>query len=262
MKNVVQMNESQLREFIRNEIGAQISAIKESVRLGFPLDERVNMENYESKSNVISINETNARRMLDRHGESGYIVISPCRGCDDFGISKTDPNWKIQLKNANQPRIREFVKDLKATGYSYTPVYGGFIENFGTDNAENVYERSFMVYANRKGQADVDLKGLYDFGLAMAKKFNQDSFLFKAPGEKPKYITKNGETDMEFDGDAAFNDFAQEYFTDLHKNSEKHAGKEDGRPTRFTFLEAYVNPTSGNVAARAPRHYKGEIFID
>ena len=37
----------------------------------------------------------------------------------------------------------------------------------------------------------------------MARKYNQDSVLVKAPGEPPRYITQNGDVDMEF-----FNYFA------------------------------------------------------
>lgn len=29
---------------------------------------------------MVSINEVNAKSMIDRHSKDGYIIISPCRG--------------------------------------------------------------------------------------------------------------------------------------------------------------------------------------
>ena len=263
MKRTIKLTENEIKTLVTEHVMNEIEELKESVRLGFPLHERINMEQYVSIEPVVSVNETNAKRMLSRHGENGYIIVSPCRGCDDFGIDKTnDPQWKQKLQQINNGRIKEFISILKSSNFSYTPVYGGFIENFGTDKADNVYERSFMVYAHDKEGKQVELGKLYSFGVEMAKRFNQDSFLYKAPGESPKYITQNGDVDMEFGPDVSFNDFSKEYFTDLHKNSEKHAVNGGGRPTRFTFMEAYVNPTSDSVFSRAPRHYKGEVFIE
>lgn len=256
-QNVKRITKEEIKEMVKEHL----TEIKENVRLGFPLDERINMEDYNSKTPVVSINETNAKRMLDRHSKYGYIIISPCRGCEEFGISKEDPQWKQKLANANQQRIKDFINILKQTEYSYTPVYGGFIENFGTDQEENVYERSFMIYAHNKQGKPSDIKGIFDFGKQMAQRYNQDSFLFKSPNEPPKYIKPNRSVDLEFSGDASFNDFSQEYFTDLHKNTQKHSNKTNGKPTRFTFMEAYINPTSENFSARAPRHFKGEVFL-
>ncbi len=72
----------------------------------------------------------------------------------------------------------------------------------------------------------------------MANKYNQDSVVVKAPDGNPEYIKKDGSLDFGFDGDIAFNDLSQEYFTDLHKNTQKTM-KDGSSPTRFS-LEAIV----------------------
>ena len=56
------------------------------------------------------------------------------------------------------------IEQIKQSGYSYTPVYGGFIENIGTDNEQNVYERSFVIYNNKKGGENGDIRNLLEFG--------------------------------------------------------------------------------------------------
>ena len=66
---------------------------------------------------------------------------------DEFGIDRNQPNATAQLSQANKPRIQSLINDIKASNFSYTPVYGGFIEkNLGGENEENVYERSFVIY--------------------------------------------------------------------------------------------------------------------
>ena len=179
--------------------------------------------NTRNKADLVSINEVNAKSMLQRHGDSGFIVISPCRGFADFKLDPNDPQSKQKLSEINNQRVREMIQQIKRSGYSYTPVYGGFIENAGTEDEENVYERSFVIYNKRRDGSESDIKKLIDFGQALAQQYNQDSFLVKARGEKPKYITQNGDVDMEFSGNTSFNDFSQEYFTDLHKNTDKYA---------------------------------------
>lgn len=214
-----------------------------------------------NKADLVSINEVNAKSMLQRHGDSGFIVISPCRGFADFKLDPNDPQSKQKLSEINNQRVREMIQQIKHSGYSYTPVYGGFIENAGTEDEENVYERSFVIYNKRRDGSEGDIKKLIDFGQALAQQYNQDSFLVKARGEKPKYITQNGDVDMEFSGNTSFNDFSQEYFTDLHKNTDKYAKDNNRKPTRFSYVESYINPAPQCYSERHIRSLNGEIFL-
>lgn len=213
-----------------------------------------------NKGDLVSLNEVNARSLIDRHSADGYVIISPCRGGGDFGLDPNDPRQREMLADINHKRVKEFVDILKRTDFSYTPTYGGFIENQGTPNEENVYERSFVVYNHHKDGSVGDFNELYQFALDMARKYNQDSVLIQAPNGKPQYVKQNGEVDFGFDGDIAFNDLSQEYFTDLHKNTHKTMG-DDSSPTRFSFLESYINPAPQCYGERVSRARNGEIFL-
>lgn len=217
-------------------------------------------EKTSNKADLVSLNEVNAKSLIDRHTADGYIIISPCRGGADFGLDPNDPTQKEKLAYINNQRVKELVGILKQTDFSYTPTYGGFIENQGTPNEENVYERSFVVYNHHKDGSVGDFEELRQFALDMAKKYNQDSVLIQEPNGKPQYVKQDGEVDFGFDGDVAFNDLSQEYFTDLHKNSHKTMG-DGSRPTRFSFLESYINPAPQCYGERVSRAKMGEIFL-
>lgn len=221
-------------------------------------------ENTKNNAPLIPINEANAKSLITKHSDNGFIVISPCRGYSDFGLDANVHQNKQKLAEINNKRIKECIKLIKESGYSYTPVYGGFIENQGTENEENVYERSFIIYNNvRGGGSDfMNFEDLYKFGLALAKKYNQDSFLIKAPNENPKYITQDGTVDMEFSGNnIKFNDLSQGYFTDLHKNTHKSGDISNNKPTRFSYVESYINPSPQCYSEAHVRYLNGEIFI-
>lgn len=213
-----------------------------------------------NKADLVSLNEVNAKSLIDRHTKDGYVIISPCRGGADFGLDVKDPAQKQKLAEINKKRVMELVGILKQTDFSYTPTYGGFIENKGTDEEENVYERSFVVYNHHKDGSVGDFNELYQFALDMAKKYNQDSVLIQAPNSNPQYIKQDGSVDFGFENGVAFNDLSQEYFTDLHKNSHKTM-RDGSRPTRFSFLESYINPAPQCYGERISRAKMGEIFL-
>lgn len=178
-----------------------------------------------NNAKLVNINELNAKSLIDRHSKNGYIIISPCRCCDDFGLDEKNPKDKIEHNRINNLRIKELIDLIKNTNYSYTPTYGGFIENKGTPNEQSVYERSFIIYNHDKQGNDCNMEDLVAFGLKLAQKYNQDSFLVKEPNEPPKYITKNGDVEHKFSNNVSFNDFSKIYFTDLHKNTHKYANE-------------------------------------
>lgn len=214
-----------------------------------------------NNGSMVSINELNAKSLIDRHSESGYIIVSPCRGYSDFDLDSNDPRSKEELARINNERIKEMIDKIKATNYSYTPTYGGFIENQGTPQEENVYERSFIIYNQDKRGNEGDFKELVKFGQELAKEYNQDSILVKAPNQSPKYITKDGDIDMELGDNVSFNDFSETYFTDLHKNTQKYA-KDSGRtPTRFSYVECYINPSPSSLNEAHCRYMTNEVFL-
>jgi hypothetical protein len=241
------MNRNRLNEIVNNVVD------------NFLIEYRENTNNH---GKIISINENNIKRMISTHSDNGYIVISPCRGGDDFGIDPEENQHESdKLAHINRNRVKSLINDIKQSGFSYTPTYGGFKENLGTSKETTVYERSFIVYNKDKRGNNRDFNELYKFGLEMCRKYNQDSFLVQAPGENPKYITQDGNVDFEFDGGKVFNDVSQEYFTDLHKNTHKNGDISKRKPTRFSFTEAYVNPKPQCYSERHVRWANGEVFI-
>ncbi len=148
-------------------------------------------------------------------------------------------------------------KDVRNAKYSFIPVYGGFIENKGTDSEVEVQEPALLV-PNQKVASNVNYDTtdeLKELGISLCKKYNQDSFLFKPQNdEKAYYIDKNGNVDMTFTG-KAINDLTNDYFTKLHKNAGNKTDK------RFTFTENkyYINHSPKSLSEAQMRY--GEKFF-
>lgn len=216
-------------------------------------------ENTNNTADLVAINELNAKSLISRHSKDGYCVVSPCRGYADFGL--TPDKDKEKLANINRQRVKDIIELIKDKGFSYTPVYGGFVENQGEDNEEVVYERSFIIYPFTKGGERVDFTELKAFAVGLGKRFNQDSVLVKEPNAPARYVDKDGNTDFELGDNVVFNDIAQTYFTDLHKNTGKFGDISNRKPTRFSYIESYINPAPQCLSERHCRHLNLEIFL-
>lgn len=178
-------------------------------------------------------------QLLDKHSENGYIIVSLCNDEDDC--------------------VRKLITILKKSPWSYMPVYGGFIENKGEENETVVYEKSFMIFNYDKKGNPNKLDDLFNFGVELSKKFNQDSFLYHEPGKKPTYY-KYGKHISVFSDKMKFNDYAEMYFTGLHQNTHEYSGI-PAKVTRFKFIGCYANPKPQVVCTRFMRDKAGEIFL-
>ena len=178
-------------------------------------------------------------QLLDKHSENGYIIVSLCNDEDDC--------------------VRKLITILKKSPWSYMPVYGGFIENKGKENETVVYEKSFMIFNYDKKGNPNKLDDLFNFGIELSKKFNQDSFLYHEPGKKPTYY-KYGKHISVFSDKMKFNDYAEMYFTGLHQNTHEYSGI-PAKVTRFKFIGCYANPKPQVVCTRFMRDKAGEIFL-
>ena len=178
-------------------------------------------------------------QLLDKHSENGYIIVSLCNDEDDC--------------------VRKLIAILKKSPWSYMPVYGGFIENKGKENETVVYEKSFMIFNYDKKGNPNKLDDLFNFGVELSKKFNQDSFLYHEPGKKPTYY-KYGKHISVFSDKMKFNDYAEMYFTGLHQNTHEYSGI-PAKVTRFKFIGCYANPKPQVVCTRFMRDKAGEIFL-
>ena len=178
-------------------------------------------------------------QLLDKHSENGYIIVSLCNDEDDC--------------------VRKLITILKKSPWSYMPVYGGFNENKGKENETVVYEKSFMIFNYDKKGNPNKLDDLFNFGVELSKKFNQDSFLYHEPGKKPTYY-KYGKHISVFSDKMKFNDYAEMYFTGLHQNTHEYSGI-PAKVTRFKFIGCYANPKPQVVCTRFMRDKAGEIFL-
>lgn len=178
-------------------------------------------------------------QLLDKHSENGYIIVSLCNDEDDC--------------------VRKLITILKKSPWSYMPVYGGFIENKGEENETVVYEKSFMIFNYDKKGSPNKLDDLFNFGVELSEKFNQDSFLYHEPGKKPTYY-KYGKHISVFSDKMKFNDYAEMYFTGLHQNTHEYSGI-PAKVTRFKFIGCYANPKPQVVCTRFMRDKAGEIFL-
>ena len=178
-------------------------------------------------------------QLLDKHSENGYIIVSLCNDEDDC--------------------VKKLITILKKSPWSYMPVYGGFIENKGKKNETVVYEKSFMIFNYDKKGNPNKLDDLFNFGVELSKKINQDSFLYHEPGKKPTYY-KYGKHISVFSDKMKFNDYAETYFTDLHQHTHEYSGI-PAKVTRFKFIGCYANPKPQVVCTRFMRDKAGEIFL-
>lgn len=141
-----------------------------------------------------------------KHAEKGYCIVSACRG------DKT----RIE----NNARTKQLAADIKSAGYSYMPVYGGYIED---DNGE-VLEASFVIfnYDNRGNSGDFN--NLKSFAIDMCSKYDQDSVLICEPGNVPTYYNRNGQvvSDPSKSSDKVkVNDKNEPYFTKFKNKSKQ-----------------------------------------
>ena len=229
----------------------------------------------------VRIDEVTLDRVLNKHGKDGMINISA--------------NRSDMPQERNDAKTRELIDDLKKSGYSYLPTYGGYR---GKNGVEDDYEPSFVVFNYNVDGEQRDFEQLKQFGLNLCGKYDQDSVLIKAPGQAPVYLNRNGEKVNSRESEKHWkNDPKQEYFTSFkskegvdkeiraklmgkyktycHKNNipvtkdgfeeyyQEHLTDIDSIGKRYTYditFEArYVNPMPCQLSERMRR--KGEVMI-
>lgn len=194
-----------------------------------------------------NLHEINLDRLIKKHGEAGYIVISASRS------ENSREKNNIQTKNLEN--------DLRNSEYSYKAVYGGYIET-NQESGENVdvFEDSFVVFNfDRKGALG-EFHNLFNFGIELVKKYQQESFLAKAPGKGPKYVDGNGRVNHAFSDEYVINDLSEKYFTSLIKTKKMNKDQSKVRKSRITFKEAFLNPLPATYNGRVMRGMGREIF--
>lgn len=84
----------------------------------------------------MQVEGTTIDRIIERYGKDGYVVVSARRGDES-------EEW-------NTSHTQVLYTDIKRSGYSFLPMYGGYC---GTDGEEEGFEPRFIVFNhNRKGR--------------------------------------------------------------------------------------------------------------
>ena len=188
------------------------------------------------------LTEATINRILTKHSDSGFIIVS---------ANRTD-----KTKKENDKNTKSLIADIRKSGYSYFPVYGGYK---GTDGMVDKYEPSFFI-TNYKGKTLQDnFDELFDLAVELCNKYNQDSVLVKAPNDVPKYIDRNGEVvGKEKQNDkVSINRIEQKYFTALYKK--------DNGTKRMTYdmdFNMYLNPLPCTLNEAMRRQLSNEILLN
>lgn len=199
------------------------------------------------------IKEETVRRILDKHGKEGFVVISANR----TGIPPME----------NNQNTRNLIQNIRLTGRSYLPVYGGYK---GEDGVVDNFEPSFVVFNYDRQGNKLSFDELEKFAIEMCGKYNQDSVLVVRPGDKAMYVRKDGSiSNIEGDEKPILNDPTQEYFTSLIK-TQKMDKKNPERSKRWTYnmnfneakdWELYANPDACTLNEMMIRDNHGEILL-
>ena len=202
------------------------------------------------------LNEITVKRVIEKHGQEGFIIVSA-------NITGRD-NRTTNLKT------KELVSDIRQTGYSYLPVYGGYK---GTNGVVDNFEPSFLVFNYSRDGSTKDFSYLKDFAIKMCDKYEQNSVLVVYPGGKATYINGLGKEIAYEDGDTILNDPTQEYFTSLIK-TQSIDKEHPERSKRWTYQmrfkpkneieeewHLYANPNPCTLNEMQERDYFGEILL-
>lgn len=196
----------------------------------------------------INLNETTLKKMLTKHSDAGYIIITAFR--------TVDYTYQENVKRNNKLK-----SDINKSEYSYIPVWGGFIETDSeTGETQEVKERSFVVFNFKRGSTEpfVGSDELKKLGMFLCKKYDQESFLYKPQGPQTKafYLNRNGKVDMSFKSVTPTTN-TDVYFTNLSKGKNDPVAKKS-----FTYREGTIwLPDSPKTLAEAYKRY-GEVFLN
>lgn len=230
-------------------------------------------------NNKQKLSEANLSRILTDYMDMGFIIISADRTCsgekkrlndeakergeeipypDPDNCTKEELDWQAEENVDNEEELRQMIR---RSGFGYVPTWGGFKEKVTDPETGELIEKdtvrpeaSFIVASVEAGSPTrrLDYGKLKDMGIFLARKYNQDSFLYKPPNDKDTnayFINGKGTIDMKFSGPLEINDLMQEYYTQMRKDPEK----------RFSFTEVFINkPPSG--MSEAVKRY-GEKFF-
>jgi hypothetical protein len=129
----------------------------------------------------IPMNEGYARDMLNESSLSRIMAHSQSHACGGITAYRGD-----RSREENQRANQLLVARIQKAGFGATAVLGSYIEQFGSDKANEVSEHSFFVH-NRNVEGD-DGGELETFLIDQGSNFDQDSILSIPFGESARLI--------------------------------------------------------------------------
>ena len=221
-----------------------------------------------NKNETANLTETNVERMLSKHKDAGYIVLSAYRN------SNTEQENNIATK--------QLKKDINNSGFSFIPVWGAYAEAPEGDGEKPPVqtEKSFIITNFPKGSSTPNetTDELFEVGKDLTNKYNQDSFLY-VPSEGSKlytgddlayWIDRNGKiVDEPFKSVSPTKD-ADEFFSRISKShrdvidykNKKGEIEPAQRDKSFTYEGTLYLANTFNTLSEAQSWRKGEKFFD
>lgn len=170
----------------------------------------------EMQDNLVRLDEPGLIKIIDRMLIADCGMITASRG--------------EQSKRENLQRNVSLLAKLQDLRYNVISVRGGYIENYGSDEASPVHENTFFV-VNARGVRDLeaDLRKL-------GEEFDQDSIMFIPKGGQKSILIGTSHRDK------AYPPYGQkEEFSNL-KVGYKRATKTDDKTGEQVPLEGYNRP--------------------
>lgn len=185
---------------------------------------------------VESVEETNlfeaSFSRIHKHLEDTSIcIITAYRGLDD-NASEEEINNQNRLNKQNNVKLKN---DIRALGYGFNSMKGGYVENHGTEDARNVEEHSYFVTDNKN-----DPEAFKNSMIELGKKYDQDSVILKIQGRDDVYLY--GTNNAEFPGLDKESSVGSWHPNKMGEFYSKMKGKS------FVFENFYQRP--GNVGGR------------
>ena len=196
-----------------------------------------------NRASYVELKEVSFSRVVDFHSKNGYAIVSASRGENsDAENKKLDKQLKA---------------DISSAGWTFTPIYGGFVEtNKETGEKKNVVERSFLIYNSNRKNKDLSFEDLKKFAIEMCGKYNHEAVFIADPSsETASYFDADGDETFKLDKKITVRNALQEFFSTLNRS------KRNVDRNKFTFkqVECCVKlPTT--VAGKHSAKLLGETY--
>lgn len=125
------------------------------------------------------LNESGLNRVFQSTQKHDFGMITAYRYATECG------EGEIYSYAQKQQRNKSLLMKLRAARFSVTAIRGSYIENYGSNNAKEISENSFLV-------VDINDRGdLKEVLLKLGEEFEQDSILFGSAGGSGTLIGTN-----------------------------------------------------------------------